>query len=150
MPPAAMPTSAPSTAATTPTPPSPTWTASSTSCDAGRVTTALPLARRIWDVVEPIAANVYFAPEVHRAYQALGFEGSSRTVGRIEYPDGVAYFTSRGACLGPGVSGHVVAAALRVFQRPMVVDAVAEGWRRADQPSVLEARQQGATASLRL
>ena len=57
-------------------------------------------ARRIWDVVEPIAANVYFAPEVHRAYQEIGFDGPSRVMRGIEFPDMLAYFTSRGACLG--------------------------------------------------
>ena len=32
-------------------------------------------ARRIWDVVEPIAASIYFVPEAHRAYQEIGFDG---------------------------------------------------------------------------
>ena len=109
----------------------------------------LPTARRIWAAVEPIAANVYFAPEVHKAYQALGFNGPSRVNRGIEYPDMVAYFTSRGACLGPAVSGHLVAAAFGVFKRPLVVGAVEEGWTRTDQPSVLASRQEGATASLR-
>jgi hypothetical protein len=108
------------------------------------------IARRIWDVVEPIAGNAYFAPEVHSALAEIGFEGSSRQSpdGRIEYPDMVAYFTSRGACLGPNVSGHLVASAFGVFKRAVVVDAVSEGWTRADQPTVLAARQRGATASL--
>lgn len=110
---------------------------------------ALPTARRIWAAVEPLASNVYFAPEVHRAYQALGFDGPSRVNRGIEYPDMLAYFTSRGACLGPDVSGHLVAAAFGVFKRPMVVAAVTEGWKRTDQPSILAARQEGATASLR-
>ena len=38
----------------------------------------LPVARRIWAGVEPIASSIYFVPEVHRAYQALGFDGPSR------------------------------------------------------------------------
>jgi hypothetical protein len=107
-----------------------------------------PAARAIWDAVEPIAANVYFAPEAHRAYQAIGFDGPSRVVNGIEYPDMVAYFTSRGACLGPNVDGHLVASAFGVFKRPIVVGAVAEGWRRTDQPTMLDARQQGAVGSL--
>ena len=61
----------------------------------------------------------------------------------------VAYFTSRGACLGPNVDGHLVASAFGVFKRPMVVAAVADGWRRADQPTVLAARERGGVASLR-
>ncbi len=106
-------------------------------------------ARAIWAAVEPIAASIYFAPEAHAAYQRLGFDGPSRVQGGIEYPDMVAYFTSRGACLGERVSGHLVAAAFGVFKRPIVVGAVAEGWRRTDQAAVLAAREQGATESLR-
>lgn len=110
---------------------------------------ALPAARRIWAAVEPLAANVYFAPEAHRAYQALGFAGPSRVSRGIEYPDMVAYFTSRGACLGPQVPGDVVAAAFGVFKRSLVVDAVARGWQQTDHEAILTARQQGAVASLR-
>jgi hypothetical protein len=109
---------------------------------------ALPVARRIWQVVEPIASSIYFVPEVHRAYEALGFDGPSRVQGGIEFPDMLAYFTSRGACLGPNVSGHLVASAFGVFKRPMVVDAVARGWARTDQPSILAARLEGATTAL--
>lgn len=107
------------------------------------------VARRIWDVVEPIAANVYFAPEAHAAYEAIGFDPSTRSSGGLQFPEMVAYFTSRGACLGPDVDGHLVASAFGVFKRSVVVGAVAEGWRRSDQSAVLSAREQGAVASLR-
>ena len=30
-------------------------------------------ARRLRNAVEPVAAGVYFAPEAHSAYEALGF-----------------------------------------------------------------------------
>ena len=100
-------------------------------------------------MVEPIAASVYFAPEAHKAYQEIGFDGPSRVMRGIEYPDMLAYFVSRGTCLGDQVSGHMVAAAFGVFKRPMVVAAVAEGWKRTDAQTVLAARQKGATASLR-
>jgi hypothetical protein len=106
-------------------------------------------ARQLWDVVEPLASSVYFAPEAHRAYQRLGFDGSSRTVGKIEFPDMLAYFTSRGACLGPRVPGELVAASFGVFKRPMVVEAVTKGWERTDQEAVLAAREEGASAQLR-
>jgi hypothetical protein len=33
-------------------------------------------ARRLRNAVEPVAAGVYFAPEAHAAYEALGFDGS--------------------------------------------------------------------------
>lgn len=107
------------------------------------------VARGIWAAVEPVASSVYFAPEVHRNYQALGFNGSSRTVGKIEYPDMVAYFTSRGACLGPNVSGHLVASAFGVFKRPMVVEATSAGWQITDQAAILEAREHGQVAMLK-
>jgi hypothetical protein len=107
------------------------------------------VARRIWAAVEPVASSIYFVPEVHRAYNSLGFDGPSRVVDGIEYPDMVAYFTSRGAPLGDGVSGHLVASAFGVFKRPMVVDAVAAGWARTDQAAILAARELGAVTSLR-
>jgi hypothetical protein len=113
--------------------------------------TAAPLApaRRLWDVIEPLASQIYFAPEAHRAYEAIGFDGPSRVVGGIEFPNMHAYFVSRGACLGDHVSGHLIAAAFGVFKRPMVVAAVEEGWKRTDGPAILAARLQGATAALR-
>ena len=58
--------------------------------------TAAPLApaRRLWDVIEPLASQIYFAPEAHRAYEAIGFDGPSRVVGGIEFPNMHAYFVS--------------------------------------------------------
>ena len=103
----------------------------------------MPPARRIWDVLEPIAASVYFAPEVHRAYEAVGHGGPSRVVDGIEYPNGLAYFTSRGACLGDRASGHLIASAFGVFKRPMVIAAVDAGWKIADGPTILAARDAG-------
>ena len=104
-------------------------------------------ARRVWDVVEPIAANAYFAPEVHGALESLGFGGGSPGPNGIHYPDGPAYFTSRGGCLGQ-VSGHVIAAAFGVFKREMVVMVTDIGWKIAGVDDVLAARERGAVASL--
>jgi hypothetical protein len=94
-----------------------------------------PIARRLRDAVEPIAANVYFAPEAQAAYAELG----------LTYLPG--YFCSRGGCLGT-VPGEVVAAAFAVFNPDIVIPAVTEGWTHTDAPSILAARQKGATASL--
>ena len=105
-------------------------------------------ARHLWDVVEPIAASAYFAPEAHSAYQELGFQGSGGESGGIQFPDMVAYFISRGACLGK-VSGQVIAAAFGVFKRPMVVGAVDAGWQICSEPRpVLAAREAGTVAAL--
>src|SRR5439155_25940357 len=96
-------------------------------------------ARHLWDVVEPIAANVYFAPEAHKAYEQIGFSGSPQAANGVHFPDGTAYFASRGACLGP-VSGHIVAAAFGVFKREMVVGLVEQGRQIAGPPALLAAR----------
>ncbi|MDY7106801.1 MAG: hypothetical protein S0880_36965 [Actinomycetota bacterium] len=104
-------------------------------------------ARKIWDVLEPISANVYFAPEVHGALAELGFGGGSVGPNGIHYPDGLAYMASRGGCLGQ-VSGHVIASAFGVFKRQMVVAAVDAAWQVAGVDDVLAARERGAVASL--
>lgn len=93
------------------------------------------VARRLRDLVEPIAANVYFAQEAQEAYGELG----------LNYPEG--YFCSRGACMGQ-VPGEVIAAAFGVFYPPMVVGFVDAGWSKTDAPTILAARQRGATAAL--
>ena len=65
--------------------------------------------RLLRNVCEPIGANVYFAPEAHQRYAALGL---------AEY--GPAYFCSRGASLGKP-SGLVVTSAFGVFSPAVVV-----------------------------
>ncbi len=94
------------------------------------------VSRRLRDLVEPLAANVYFAPEAQERYKALG----------LGY--GPSYFISRGACMGQ-VPGEMIAAAFGVFNPVMVKGAVDEGWSKTDAPTILEARQSGATESLK-
>ena len=105
-------------------------------------------ARRLREATEPIAASVYFAPEAHAAYQELGFDASPASSRGVALPDRVAYFTSRGACMGR-VAGEVVAAAFGVFDPAAAVPAVARGWEVTDPPTILDARLQGATGQLR-
>ena len=57
-------------------------------------------ARRLRNAVEPVAAGVYFAPEAHEAYAALGFAGSPVTQDGVARPELKSYCTSRGACMG--------------------------------------------------
>ena len=71
-------------------------------------------ARRLRNAVEPVAAGVYFAPEAHQAYEALGFDGSPVTQDGVARPELKSYFTSRSACMGQ-VPGEVVAAAFGCF-----------------------------------
>jgi hypothetical protein len=94
------------------------------------------VARRLRNLVEPLAANVYFAPEAAAAYEALGVEGFAP-----------GYFASRGGCLGE-VPGEVVAAAFGVFKPALVKDSIDAAHRSADADAMVAAREQGAVASL--
>ena len=93
------------------------------------------LSRRLRDLVEPIAANVYFAEEAQKEYADLD----------LNYPEG--YFASRGACMGQ-VPGEVIASAFGVFYPPMVTQFVDAAWSKTDAETILAARQRGATAAL--
>lgn len=105
-------------------------------------------ARRLAAAIEPFAGQVYFSPECHAAYAALGFDPSPATLGGVAMPDGPAYFTSRGSLLGQ-VPGEVVAAAFAVFNPAVVVPAVSLGWSRTDAATIQSARAAGAVAQLR-
>ena len=106
-------------------------------------------ARRLRNAVEPVAAGVYFAPEAHAEYTALGFQAGSSLPSKdgIQRPELKSYFTSRGASLGH-VPGEVVAAAFGCFNPKAVVPAVAAGWQVTNRENVLAARERGATAML--
>jgi hypothetical protein len=104
-------------------------------------------ARRLRNAVEPLAAGVYFAPEAHEAYVALGFSPSPAANDGVQMPDGVAYFASRGACLGQ-VHGDVIAAAFGVFNPEAVIPMVDQAWKVTDAKSILQARLDGARGSL--
>ena len=93
--------------------------------------------RDLRNVCEPIGANVYFAPEAHAKYAELGLGGY-----------GPGYFCSRGASLGKP-SGLVVTSAFGVFSPAVVVPAVDEGWSKTEPAPLLQARYDGAVASLR-
>ena len=108
-----------------------------------------PPARALAAAIEPFAGQVYFAPECHAAYEALGFSPSpGTTAGKVALPDGPAYFTSRGSVMGQ-VPGEVVAAAFGVFDPAAVVPAVAHGWSLTDAVTIEAARTDGAVAQLR-
>jgi hypothetical protein len=90
---------------------------------------------------------VYFSPECHESYAALGFGPSPAKAGDVALPDGPAYFTSRGSCMGQ-VPGELVASAFAVFNPAVVVPAVTYGWSLTDAPTIADARTKGATAQL--
>jgi hypothetical protein len=87
-------------------------------------------ARRLRNAMEPVAAGVYFAPEAHAAYTALGFAGSPVAADGVARPELKSYFTSRGACMGQ-VPGEVVAVAFGCFNPKVVIPAVAAAWQTA-------------------
>ena len=75
------------------------------------ISTTSHLARRLGTVLEPVVGQVYFSPECHANYVALGFDPSPGDANGVALPDGPAYFASRGSLLGqvPGevIAGHV-------------------------------------------
>lgn len=103
--------------------------------------------RRLAFALEPFVGQVYFSPECHAGYAALGFGGSSGKAGEVELPDGPAYFTSRGSVMGQ-VPGEVVAAAFAVFNPAAVIPSVTYGWTLTDARTICRARDDGATAQL--
>jgi hypothetical protein len=106
------------------------------------------VARRLRDAIEPVVGQVYFAPECHDEYVALGFAPSPFTSGQVAMPDGPAYFTSRGSCLGQ-VPGEVMASAFAVFNPAAVVPSVAFGWSLTDAKTIASARTRGGVSQLR-
>lgn len=99
-------------------------------------------------VLEPVVGQVYFSPECHANYVALGFDPSPGDADGVALPDGPAYFASRGSVLGQ-VPGEVIAAAFGVFSSAVVVPAVQLAWTRTDAVTIRAARADGATAQLR-
>ena len=104
-------------------------------------------ARQLGSVLEPVTGQVYFSPECHANYDALGFAPSNGDFNGVAAPDGPAYFTSRGSVLGQ-VPGTVVAATFGVFNPEAVVPAVTFGWTKTDAATICQARTDGAIAQL--
>ncbi len=105
-------------------------------------------SRALSGALEPVIGQVYFSPECHTNYAALGFAPSAKVLHGVAMPDGPAYFTSRGSLLGQ-VSGRLVASAFGVFNPDVVVASVAFGWTKTDAATIREARHDGALAQLR-
>src|SRR6476659_8122492 len=84
-------------------------------------------ARRLANALEPVVGQVYFSPECHEEYVALGFNPSPADIDGVAMPDGPAYFTSRGSLMGQ-VPGELVASAFAVVNPAIVVPLVQMGW----------------------
>lgn len=104
-------------------------------------------ARALGGALEPFVGQVYFSPECHANYVALGFAPSPGDMNGVAMPEMISYFTSRGSLMGR-VPGELVAAAFAVFKPAVVVPAVTAGWAITDAVTVCAARRDGAIAQL--
>ncbi len=104
-------------------------------------------ARTLASALEPVIGAVYFAPEAHAAYVALGYGDSPAGRGGVAFPDGVAYATSRGSLLG-AANGATVAAAFGVFEPTGIAASVDHGRTIADAATILAAREDAVLALL--
>lgn len=93
-------------------------------------------ARRMWRLLEPLHAVVYFADEAISQLRSAGLRGFW-----------MGYFAGRSSPMG-AVSPAVVEATFFNFAPVMVRRALPDAWGFAPPPAVLEARQAGATAAL--
>jgi hypothetical protein len=98
--------------------------------------------------LEPFAGQVYFSPECHNNYEALGFGPSPGEFGGVASPEMESYFSSRGSVMGQ-VPGAVIAAAFGVFNHAIVEKLVERAWQKTDARTICEARDDGAIAQLR-
>src|SRR5689334_18094044 len=94
-------------------------------------------ARRLWAVVEPVHAVVYFVPETAEAAKAAGLRGYW-----------MGYFAGRLAPLGPIGPGPATAM-LFGFAPSMVARALPDAWSFASPETVLGTRIEAVTSVLR-
>ncbi|MFD4871357.1 hypothetical protein [Streptomyces sp. NPDC058412] len=95
--------------------------------------------RQLWQLLEPVHAIVYFAPEAYEEAGALGYATDDR------WP---MYFAFRAAPLGPA-EPELVNALFFSFSPRMVERFVAQSWHTAPPAGVLTARAVAADRSLR-
>jgi hypothetical protein len=95
------------------------------------------VARRLYELTEPISLVNFFSPEPHEAMAALGFP---------RYWDG--YFAGRSAPLGR-VPAEVVHAAFYNFAEGEVARHIPQVWDSTTPEAAHAARQQGCVAALR-
>ncbi|HLW16448.1 MAG TPA: hypothetical protein VKV69_03695 [Actinomycetota bacterium] len=94
-------------------------------------------ARRMWRLLEPVHAVVYFAPEAKPMYAAAGLKGGW-----------MGYFASRSAAMGT-VPAEMVIATFYNFHPRMVRRAIPDAWTFSTPQKVLRARLDVADAGLR-
>src|SRR5664279_754521 len=94
-------------------------------------------ARRLWQLLEPIHAVVYFSPEPLAALRAAGYKGFW-----------MGYFANRAAPLGPA-GPELVQALFYNFTAERVSRALPTAWSFAGPDVALQARLVGSEAALR-
>ena len=105
---------------------------------AARVSVVEPtVARRMWQLLEPVHAVVYFAPETRAAYAEAGLKGGW-----------MGYFASRSAAMG-AVPPEMVIATFYNFHPKMVRRAIPDAWTFSMPEKVLRARLDVADLALR-
>jgi hypothetical protein len=97
------------------------------------------MSRQMWQLLEPVHAVVYYAPEVFAEMSALGYNVDTR------WP---TYFPLRSAPLG-GAGPKLVNAAFYSFNPDMVAEHMAGAWSVASPADVLAARLRGVDGGLR-
>jgi hypothetical protein len=97
------------------------------------------LMRQMWQLLEPVHALVYYAPEVSDEFAKLGYDVDTR------WP---SYFALRAAPLG-AASAELVTAAFYSFSPAMVAAHVPAAWQVASPAEVLAARTRGIDRALR-
>lgn len=97
-----------------------------------------PVARRMFDLTEPVALVNFFSEEPNEEMAALGF---------TNYWDG--YFAGRAAPLGLGVPAEVVDAAFYNFADGEVARHIPKVWRTTTPQAAHAARERGCVAALR-
>ncbi|MFF3418638.1 hypothetical protein ACFYW9_28690 [Streptomyces sp. NPDC002698] len=95
--------------------------------------------RRLWHLLEPLHAVLYYAPEAFEEAAALGYGTEER------WP---SYFPYRAAPLG-AVGGRRVASAFYSFSPRMVDEHIDSAWRVASPERVLAARERAVDRAYR-
>jgi helix-turn-helix protein len=97
-----------------------------------------PVARRMYDLVEPIGLVPYFADEPNEALMSLGLRNHWD-----------AYFAGRAAPFGRGVPAEVVHAVFYNFAEGEVARHIPRVWDLTTPEAALAARERGCVATLR-
>ena len=98
------------------------------------------VSRKTWRALEPVHAQVYFAPEAQEEYAALGYD--------LKANRGAGYFPARAAAMG-AVGPGVVQATFFTFSAVAVAVGMDRAWETAAPSQLVAARYRAADRALR-